>query len=565
MMIRMTKRIFYSICLVALTVILASIILIMGVMYGYFSNVQQDQLRMQTNLAAQGVTNEGIGYFRNFEVKDYRITWIDTDGTVLYDSESNSAEMENHLEREEVMEAISTGYGESKRYSATLTERSLYSAQLLSDGTILRLSISQNSILMLLFGMVQPICMIFAVALILSVMLAIRISRKIVKPLNMIDLDNPLSNEGYDELSPFLRRIDSQQKQLRWQEVELHQKQNELDTIIGSMNEGMILLNQKGKIISINPAARELLDAQSDCVGADMLSLSRNLALQEVLSKALQGEAGERIVDLRGESYQVDANPIISENVMKGAALFFFNVTEKEKIEQLRREFTANVSHELKTPLHTIAGSAELLANGMVKQSDMIDFYRRILGESQRMIHLVEDIIRLSRLDEGADDMKREKTDLYALAEDAVRALSAEAERANIVITLDGEPAVIYGIPQLLQSTVFNLCDNAVKYNHPDGSVTVQVRDQKDCVSLSVADTGIGISPEHQERIFERFYRVDKSRSKELGGTGLGLSIVKHAAKLHNAAIELHSDIDRGTTITVVFPKAYKVIPTLPL
>lgn len=553
----MTKRIFYSICLVALTVILASIILIMGVMYGYFSNVQQDQLRMQTSLAAQGVTNEGIGYFRNFEVKDYRITWIDTDGTVLYDSESNSAEMENHLEREEVMEAISTGYGESKRYSATLTERSLYSAQLLSDGTILRLSISQNSILMLLFGMVQPICMIFAVALILSVMLAIRISRKIVKPLNMIDLDNPLSNEGYDELSPFLRRIDSQQKQLRWQEVELHQKQNELDTIIGSMNEGMILLNQKGKIISINPAARELLDAQSDCVGADMLSLSRNLALQEVLSKALQGEAGERIVDLRGESYQVDANPIISENVMKGAALFFFNVTEKEKIEQLRREFTANVSHELKTPLHTIAGSAELLANGMVGQSDMMDFYRRILGESQRMIHLVEDIIRLSRLDEGADDMKREKTDLYALAEDAVRALSAEAERANIVITLDGEPAVIYGIPQLLQSTVFNLCDNAVKYNHPNGSVTVRVRDQKDCVSLSVADTGIGISPEHQERIFERFYRVDKSRSKELGGTGLGLSIVKHAAKLHNAAIELHSNIDRGTTITVVFPKAY--------
>lgn len=557
MMIRMTKRIFYSICLVALTVILASIILIMGVMYGYFSNVQQDQLRMQTSLAAQGVTNEGIGYFRNFEVKDYRITWIDTDGTVLYDSESNSAEMENHLEREEVMEAISTGYGESKRYSATLTERSLYSAQLLSDGTILRLSISQNSILMLLFGMVQPICMIFAVALILSVMLAIRISRKIVKPLNMIDLDNPLSNEGYDELSPFLRRIDSQQKQLRWQEVELHQKQNELDTIIGSMNEGMILLNQKGKIISINPAARELLDAQPDCVGADMLSLSRNLALQEVLSKALQGEAGERIVDLRGESYQVDANPIISENVMKGAALFFFNVTEKEKIEQLRREFTANVSHELKTPLHTIAGSAELLANGMVKQSDMMDFYRRILGESQRMIHLVEDIIRLSRLDEGADDMKREKTDLYALAGEAVRALSAEAERANIVITLDGEPAVIYGIPQLLQSTVFNLCDNAVKYNHPDGSVTVRVRDQKDCVSLSVSDTGIGISPEHQERIFERFYRVDKSRSKELGGTGLGLSIVKHAAKLHNATIELHSDIDRGTTITVVFPKAY--------
>ena len=344
----MTKRIFRSICLVALTVFLASVVLFMGVLYEYFSNVEQAQLKMQTTLAAQGVTNEGIDYFHDLKVKNYRISWIDTEGNVIFDSASDTAEMENHLEREEVREALSSGYGESKRYSATLMERSFYSAQKLDDGTVLRLSISQNSILTLLLGMTQPICIIFVIALILSIVLAIQVSKKIVKPLNEIDLDNPLSNEGYDELSPFLRRIDSQQRQLRGQKAELLQKENELNTIIGSMNEGMILLNQKGKIISINPAARKLLDAGTDCIGSDMLSLCRNLELQEILTKALHGERGENIIRLYGESYQIDADPITSENIVKGAALFFFNVTEKEKAEQIRREFTANVSHEVK-------------------------------------------------------------------------------------------------------------------------------------------------------------------------------------------------------------------------
>lgn len=551
----MTKRIFRSICLAALTVFLASVILIMGVLYEYFSTARQAQLKMQTNLAAQGITNEGMAYFQGLEVSDYRITWIDADGTVLYDSESDTAEMENHLEREEVIEALSTGYGESRRYSATLMERSLYSAQPLSDGTILRLSISQNSILTLLLGMTQPICIIFAIALILSIALAIRLSKNIVKPFNEIDLDDPLSNEGYDELSPFLRRIDSQQKQLRTQETVLQQKQTELDTIIGSMNEGMILLNQKGKIISINTAARKLLHAQPDCIGDDMLSVSRDLDLQEILSNAFLGESGKRMIELNGEHYQIDANPITAENITKGVALFFFNVTEKEKAEQMRREFTANVSHELKTPLHTIAGSAELLVNGMVKEADLPNFYSRIHGEAQRMIRLVEDIIRLSHLDEGADDMKQEHLDLYALAKDTINILSEEAAKADISVTLEGGRTMICGIPQLLQSMVYNLCDNAIKYNRPNGSITVTVQDQKDSVILSVADTGIGIPFEHQARIFERFYRVDKSRSKELGGTGLGLSIVKHAAKLHHAAIELHSAIHEGTTITVTFPK----------
>ncbi len=551
----MTKRIFRSICLVALTVLFASVALIMGVLYGYFSDVLQAQLKMQTNLAAQGVTNEGVSYFDGLAIKNYRITWIDRDGSVLYDSESDTAEMENHLEREEVMQAVLKGYGESRRYSATLMESSFYSAQKLADGTILRLSITQNSMLLLLLRMVQPLCIIFAVAMILSVVLAKQISQKIVKPLNKIDLDHPLSNEGYDELSPFLRRIDSQQKQLSVQKAELVQKKDELNTIIGSMNEGMILLNPKGKIISINLAAQRLLDAGDDCIGADMLSLSRNLDLQEILGGALRGEQGERIIGLHGESYQVDADPITSDHAVKGAVLFFFNVTEKEKAEQIRREFTANVSHELKTPLHSISGYAELLKNDMVKENDKIPFAGKIYDEAQRMIRLVEDIISLSHLDEGAGDMQRENVDLYEVARKAVQNLEPQADAASVTLEVSGAMAVLNGIAQLLYSMVYNLCDNAIKYNHKDGKVIINVQNESSQVTLSVQDTGIGIAPEHQERIFERFYRVDKSHSKAVGGTGLGLSIVKHAAKIHHAKIDVKSISGKGTTIIVTFPK----------
>lgn len=550
----MTKRIFRSICLVALTVFLASVTLIVGVLYEYFSNVLQTQLKMQTGLAAQGVRNEGIAYFHDLKVTDYRISWIDMNGNVLYDSKSDIAEMENHLEREEIQQAIIKGYGESRRYSVTLTERSLYCAQKLEDGTILRLSISQRSILTLLLSMVQPFVFIVLIALFLSVVLAEWISKKIVKPLNEIDLDQPLSNEGYDELSPLLRRIDSQQKQLRAQKAKLIQKEDELNTIIGSMNEGMILLNQKGKIISINPAAGKLLDADTDCIGSDMLSLCRNLELQEILTKALHGEQGENTIRLHGESYQIDADPIISENTVKGAALFFFNVTEKEKAEQMRREFTANVSHELKTPLHSISGYAELLKNDMVKDEDKIPFAGKIYDEAGRMIRLVEDIISLSRLDEGADDMRRENIDLYALADKAVQSLEPQAEAAGVALKLTGVPAVLTGVPHLLYSVIYNLCDNAVKYNHKNGKVTVNIQNESSTVVLSVQDTGIGIAPEHQERIFERFYRVDKSHSKAVGGTGLGLSIVKHSVKVHHARIELKSLVGKGTTVTVTFP-----------
>ncbi len=551
----MTKRIFRSICLVAIAVFLASVALFMGVLYDYFSEVQRSQLKMQTELAAQAVAHEGAEYFDGFNARDYRITWIAADGTVLYDSKSDAAEMENHLEREEIKQAFAEGLGESVRYSATLTERSFYCAKLLPDGTALRLSIAQNSLLTLFLGMMQPICAIFAAAVALSLVLASRLSKKIVKPLNELDLDRPLDNRGYDELSPLLRRIDDQQRQIRRQSGELRQKQNEFETVTASMKEGIVLLNSKGIVLSVNHSAAQLLGAAGSPVGQDILSLNRSLELQELLRKSDRGEYAEAVITLEGGEYQFDVSPVVSDGKVSGAVLLLFEVREKRKAEQLRREFTANVSHELKTPLQTISGCSELLANGMVKQEDVERFGGQIYTEAQRMIRLVEDIIKLSHLDEGAGDMQREAVDLYAIAENVLKSLQPEADAKKIALSLGGRPAKICGIPQLLSGMIFNLCDNGIKYNRENGSVSVEVRDEVETAALVVSDTGIGIPPEHQERIFERFYRVDKSHSKEVGGTGLGLSIVKHAAKLHNANIEVESVLGGGTTITVKFPK----------
>ncbi len=530
----MTSRIFRSICLVALAVFLSCLILIMGVMYEYFSGVQQKQLKMQTSLAAQGVNNEGYDYLDGLETDEFRLTWISPDGTVLYDSQTDSSTMENHLEREEIREAFETGYGESVRYSSTMMERSLYSAKLTQDGSVLRLSISQNTILILVLGMAQPICIVFAVAIILSLFLASRISKKIVKPLNSINLDKPLENDGYDELYPLLHRIDSQQKQLKRQSTELNRRKNELDAIIEEMNEGLVLINKKGTILSINRAAAKLLDTDMHITGYNLFAICRSGDIHEDLELA---------------------SPVISEKSVSGAALLIYNVSEKEKSEEIRREFTANVSHELKTPLHSISGYAELLKNGMVKDDDVAPFSKKIYSEAQRMIQLIDDIINLSHLDEGADDMKREDVDLYTLAENAVSSVENEAQNADVAIELTGETAVVNGISQLLFGMIYNLCDNAVKYNRAGGKVSVDVRNNEDSVILTVSDTGIGIPEEHKERVFERFYRVNKSHSKEVGGTGLGLSIVKHSAMIHNAKITLNSVLNEGTTITVVFPK----------
>ena len=550
----MTKRIFRSICLVAIAVFLASVAIFLGVLYDYFGNVQQNSLNTQTELAAQGVRIMGAKYFEGLAPQDLRISWIGADGSVLYDSEANSSEMENHLEREEIREALQTGRGESSRYSVTLMERTLYSAAKLPDGTVLRLSVAQSTLLTLLLGMMQPIMIIIAIAVTLSFFLAYRLSRHITEPLNRLDLDDPLNNEGYDELSPLLRRIDAQQRQIRKQEKELRKKQEEFETVTDNMAEGILLLNPNGMILEINRAAAGLFGTTGACIGRHILSVSRNVELSELLSGIEKGVRAEKTVDLNGRKYQFAASPVSENGTISGAVLLMLDVTEKEQAEQMRREFTANVSHELKTPLHTIAGCAELLENGMVRPEDAARFYTQIRSEAGRMISLVEDIIRLSHLDEGGDDMKRENVDLYAAAAETAGSLSGEAEHAGVSVNVAGEHAAVYAVPQLLESIIYNLTDNAIKYNRPGGTVTVSVGRLAGAVCLTVSDTGIGIPQEHQERIFERFYRVDKSRSKELGGTGLGLSIVKHAARLHDAKIELQSMEGEGTTIRVLFP-----------
>lgn len=550
----MTKRIFRSIFFVTLGVFLASVVLFMGVLFEYFTGIQRKQLRMQTTLAAQGVENEGMQYFEGLETNDFRITWINNDGAVIYDTDTESDSMENHLEREEIKQALETGEGESSRYSVTLMERSFYCAKKLSDGTVLRLSVAQSTLLTLTLGMLQPIIIIFILALILSLVFASRLSKKIVQPLNEINLDDPLKNDCYDELAPLLGRIKSQQRQIARQSDELKRKQQEFEAVTNGMTEGIVLLNSKNDILSINPSAMNLLGVDSSSVGDNIISVNRTPELQELLAKSDEGKRSEKILELCGGKYQVDASPILSDEKIIGTVLLFLDVTEKEKAEQIRREFTANVSHELKTPLHTISGCAELMTNGIAKQEDIPKFASQIYSEAQRMIRLVEDIIKLSHLDEGAEDMKRENVDIYSVASETVDNLIPVAEKSDVDITLEGTSAVINGIPQLISAIIFNLCDNAIKYNKKGGKVLVSVKSEDNKAVLTVSDNGIGISEEDRERIFERFYRVDKSHSKEIGGTGLGLSIVKHAARLHNATIDLQSKLNEGTIITVTFP-----------
>lgn len=447
----MSKKIFNSIWIAALAVLLASLVFIMGVTYSYFSDVQEAQLRIETELAAKGVSISGLDYLDGLGQDNYRITWIGKDGTVLYDSQTDTSEMENHLEREEVQQALKTGHGESSRYSKTLSEQLLYCADLLPDGTVIRLSSVRSTVWMLLLGFAQPIAIVTILALALSFWLASRLSKKIVEPINALDPDKPsdyIGNESYTEIEPLLLKMRAQQNEIAKNQAEL------------------------------------------------------------------------------------------------------------EKTSQIRQEFTANASHELKTPLHAISGYAELLENGMVKQSDIRPFAGKIRLEAQRMTQLVGDIIDLTQLDGGADGMQWELCDLKSIAENAADSLQSAAAENGVELTVTGEAALVKGIPQVLYSIAYNLCDNAIKYNRPDGKVSVTVANEPSSVRLTVSDTGIGISAEHQSRIFERFYRVDKSRSKQVGGTGLGLSIVKHGLLIHRARLELDSVPGKGTTFTIHFPKA---------
>ena len=549
----MTRRIFQSICLAAMAVLIGAVVVIMGALYSYFSDLQRKQLAMQTSLMAQAVTSEGVAFLEGLSDPDARITFIGPDGSVLYESHTDFQTMENHLEREEIRQALQTGTGYAVRYSDTLAEQFIYTAQRLPDGSVLRLSMTQYSTMTLVMDMAEPILIIIILAVMLALWMASRLARSIVRPLNELNLDDPMANSRYEELMPLLRRIDSQQRQLKGQKEELKRKQREFDAVTNSMDEGLVLINDRGVVLTMNPAAARIMGLTRPFVGISIHAIDQKNVLEEVVDKALAGRRAEANFSMLGGEYQVEANPVKTSGGVSGIVLLLLDVTEKRRAETQRREFTANVSHELKTPLHAISGYAELMKSGLVRPGDVTDFAGNIYTEAQRLIRLVEDILKLSRLDEGAAG-KRENLDLYELVCQTLDEMKHYTSRNSVSLNITGESAPMVGVPGQIRMMVGNLFTNACKYNKPGGRVDVNVSKAYRSVVLTVRDTGIGIAEEHRERIFERFYRVDKSHSKAVGGTGLGLSIVKHAAMIHNAKIELESELDEGTTIRVVFP-----------
>ena len=550
----MTKKIFQSIIIVAATVLLASLTIILGVFYEYFGNIQKGQLTDELNLASVSVIKDGVDYLEQLQSDHYRLTWIDTDGTVLYDTETGNEELENHKDRAEVKTAFEKGIGESTRYSATLMEKTRYYAKRLEDGTVLRISAKYATTGLLVLGMLQPIIFIIIGALLLSGVLASRLSKRIVEPLNNLDLERPLENETYEEISPLLNRINRQSSEISKQLRRLEEKTDEFNQITESMKEGLVLLDNKGIVLSINPAARNIFGSDTQgAVGHDFLRLDRSRTLSAAIEKTFEEGHSEIRIERMGREYQLDISRIESAGKVLGAVMLAFDITEQEYAERNRREFTANVSHELKTPLQGIIGSADLIETGMVKPEDMPRFIGHIRKEATRLVALIEDIIRLSQLDEG-NELPCEEFDLMDIAEEVEQNLESAAGARDITFSLSGRNAIMHGVRRLMYEIVYNLCDNAIKYNLPGGKVEIMVDRKDEEAVLCVKDNGIGIAPEHQDRVFERFYRVDKSHSKSSGGTGLGLSIVKHAVQYHHGKLELKSEIGKGTEITVHFP-----------
>lgn len=555
----MTKKIFWSIMLVAAGVLAANIVIVMGCLYEYYQGIQEKQLRDELHLAACAVESEGTAYLERLghdtmpQIADYRFTWIAANGTVLYDTSVTADNMENHKDRTEVREALEKGESTKVRYSATLTEQTMYCAKALSDGTVLRVSISQLTVFSLALGMLQPMVIVGILTVVFSAVLARWMAKRILRPLNTLDLDHPLENDTYAEISPLLRRIHQQRQQITRQMRDLKERADEFLQISSHMNEGLVLLDSVGRVLSINPAARRIFGTDNGCMGQEFLLIDHSHELTTALDKAMKNGHGEALISRCGREYQLDLSRIESEGEPAGTVLLAFDVTERSAAERGRREFTANVSHELKTPLQSISGSAELLESGVVRQEDVPGFVGMIRTEAARLENLVEDIIRLSRLDEGVR-LPEEPVDLYRIAKDVVSALQGQAAAKQVQLAVSGESAAVTGVGTYLYEMVYNLCDNAIKYNVEGGSVAITVAPSGSGAELTVRDTGIGIPREHQDRVFERFFRVDKSRSKASGGTGLGLSIVKHIAQYHHAAVSLSSRVGEGTTIRVAFP-----------
>lgn len=545
----MTGKIFRSIVLAAAVALFASAAVIMGALYEYFGAVEKQELSSQLALASAAVEDMGAAYLEKLPAGDFRLTWIGADGGVKYDSRRDADSLENHAQREEVAEALETGTGESTRYSTTLLQKTIYLARRLSGGTVLRISVSRQTVGVLALGMVQPVLAVLLCALVLSGFVAKRLSRRIVEPLNTLDLDHPLENDVYDELTPLLKRISSQRREIDAQMQTLSRRTEEFAQVTGSMREGLVLLDAKGCILGMNPAAAAIFNAQTPCADADFLTVERSHEMSAAIERAQSGGHSEMRMERAGREYQFD----ISRIEAGGTVILAFDVTEQEYAERSRREFTANVSHELKTPLQGIIGSAELIENGMVKPADLPRFAGHIHAEAARLVTLIDDIIRLSQLDEGGA-LPTVEVDVYTQAAEAVKSLQSAAAVKDVTLTLTGESTRIPGVQRLTYEIIFNLCDNAIKYNREGGRVDVSVAREGAGAVVTVADTGIGIAPEHQQRIFERFYRVDKSHSKASGGTGLGLSIVKHAVQYLNGSIALKSEPGKGTTVSVSLP-----------
>ena len=548
----MTKKIFKAIALVAGIMLIACLLIIVDCLYEYFCLVQENELKDMLDVASKAVISDGSSFLTRLKSNRFRLTWIAADGSVIYDTQTG--ELENHMERVEVKEAMQNGEGESRRYSSTLMEKTIYYAKRLDDGTVLRISTSSATAGKLLLGMLRPIVIVLIAALVLSLIFADRLAKRIVEPLNGLDLDRPLENDAYEELSPLLNRINRQHMQIARQLEDLNKKKDEFEQITESMQEGLVLLDQKGTILSINKAARSLFLANEECIGKDFITIERSYGVISAIQQAVRSGHAEERMEQGGRIYQLDITRIESAAKPVGAVILSFDITEQENAEQNRREFTANVSHELKTPLQGIIGSAELIENGMVKPEDMPRFVGHIRTEAQRLVTLIADIIRLSQLDEG-HELPMEGVDMLCVASDAAAQLKAAAEAKHISMSIEGEACTVYGARSLLYEVAYNLIDNAIKYNRENGMVDIKVSRENKKVKLTVSDTGIGIAPEHQQRIFERFYRVDKSHSKASGGTGLGLSIVKHAVQYHHGEIKLKSELNKGSEITVALPE----------
>ncbi len=549
----MTKKIFRTVLLSSMGIFLGTVLLIFGYLYHYFTDLQLEQLRIQTNLIAQAVNEDGQAYLEDIDLQDLRVTWVAEDGQVLYDSEKAVQQLDNHANREEIVEALETGYGQSIRQSATLTQRLLYTAQRLQDGTVIRLSLSQQTIFVLLWQLAPWVGLLFLLSVLTAIFLARLTSKKLLAPLETINLDKPLENDVYTELHPLLKRLDQHQSQLADKERLLQQKQDEFETIIAKIREGIVITDVQGYLVSYNLAASQLLELDWSGLGQAIPLFQRHLGLKALIDMVLQGQKAEGIYDIQDSHYKVIARPIWTEQVQSGAVLLFFDVTEQHYLDKLRREFTATVSHELRTPLHILAGYSEILQANLASATDVQVFSGKIYQESQRMIQLVEDILQLTQLDEGGK-IGKERVDLTSLVQQVLAGLKEKAEQREISLVLEASELYYTGNPVLLQSIIYNLCDNAIKYNKDKGQVTVSLYQQSNQLVLQVADTGLGIAPADQERIFERFYRADKSRSKQVGGTGLGLSIVKHALQVHSATITVESQLGLGTTMTVMFP-----------